>query len=319
MQGQEMTEAGPVYLGVDVSKARLDLNGAAGRCRSFANDPSGIAKLIGVVRTYGRAQVMVEATGRLHHLLWRELDAAGIAVTVANPGRARSFARSEGRLAKTDALDAASLARFGAATAPAVTRWPGEAMMKIRELEAAHRTLVADRGRLATQLQGATVELVRRQIAARISLADRQISEIEAELDDCIAVEPDLARRRHILISIPGVGATTARALIAGLGELGSLGPKPIAALAGVAPMNRDSGLMRGRRHISGGRAALRATLYMAALAASRFNADLRTFYRRLTREGKPPKLALTAVMRKLLSLANTLVRENRLWTASRP
>jgi transposase len=192
-------------------------------------------------------------------------------------------------------------------------------MMKIRELEAAHRTLVADRGRLTTQLQGATVELVRRQIAARISLADRQISEIEAELDDCIAVEPDLARRRHILISIPGVGATTARALIAGLGELGSLGPKPIAALAGVAPMNRDSGLMRGRRHISGGRAALRATLYMAALAASRFNADLRTFYRRLTREGKPPKLALTAVMRKLLSLANTLVRENRLWTASRP
>jgi transposase len=319
MQGQEKTEANPVYLGVDVSKARLDLSGAKSTCCGFTNDRGGIAKLIGAVRAYDRAQVLVEATGRLHHPLWQALDKAGIAVTVVNPGRARSFARSEGKLAKTDALDAASLARFGAATAPVATPWPGEAVMEIRELEAAHRTLVADRGRLSTQLQGATVALARRQIAARIKLADRQISELEAELDDRIAAEPDLARRRQILISIPGLGATTARALIAGLGELGSLGSKPIAALAGVAPMNRDSGSMRGQRHIGGGRAALRGTLYMAALAASRFNPDLRTFYRRLTCEGKPPKLALTAVMRKLLALANTLVRENRLWTASRP
>ena len=319
MQGQETTVASPVYLGVDVSKARLDLSGAKGPCCGFTNDRNGIIQLICAVRAHGTAQVLVEATGRLHHPMWRALDTAAIMVTVINPGRARSFARSEGKLAKTDALDAASLARFGAATAPAATPWPGEAVMEIRELEAAHRTLVADRGRLATQLQGATATLVRRQITARIKLADRQISALEAALDDRIAAEPELARRRKILTSIPGIGATTARALIAGLGELGSLGPKPIAALAGVAPMNRDSGLMRGQRHISGRRAALRATLYMAALAASRFNSDLRTFYRRLTEGGKPPKLALTAVMRKLLTLANALIRENRLWTAARP
>ncbi len=323
MQGQEMTEAGPVYLGVDVSKARLDFCGTAGESGGVANDRAGIAALVRRVRALGRepggARVVVEATGRLHHGLWRALDCAGIAVVVANPAQPRNFARVEGRLAKTDAIDAAVLARFGATMAPEPSPWPGDKIMEIKELEMAHRRLVADRGRLKTQLGEASLALIRRQLRARIAQAGRQIAAIEAELDARIEALPELARRRSILVSIPGLGATTARAIIAGLGEIGTAGHKQIAALAGVAPMNWDSGVMRGKRRIKGGRAALRATLYMAALAASRCNPDLRAFYQRLIGAGKPPKVALTAVMRKLLILANTLIRENREWTPSRP
>ena len=169
------------------------------------------------------------------------------------------------------------------------------------------------------RLGEASLALIQRQLRARIAQADRQIAAIEVGLDARIEALPELARRRSILVSIPGLGATTARAIIAGLGEIGTAGHKQLAALVGVAPMNWDSGVMRGKRRIKGGRAALRATLYMAALTASRCNPDLRAFYQRLIAAGKPPKIALTAVMRKLLILANTLIRENRKWTPSRP
>ena len=319
MQGQEMTEAAPVYLGVDVSKARLDFCGLDGKSGGVANDRAGIAALVRQARALGRVQVITEATGRLHHDLWRALDRAGVAVTVVNPARARNFARAEGRLAKTDAIDAVALACFGAATAPAPSPWPGEAILEIKELETARRALVTDRGRFKTQLGEASLALIRRQLRARIAQAGRQIKALEAELDARIEALPELARRRRILVSIPGLGATTARAIIAGLGEIGTAGHKQIAALVGVAPMNWDSGVMRGKRRIKGGRAALRATLFMAALAASRCNPDIRAFYQRLIGAGKPPKVALTAVMRKLLILANTLIRENREWAPSRP
>lgn len=335
MQGQEMTEGCPVYLGVDVSKARLDLGGPSGAPRGFANDAAGIAELIAAAKAQARGQtgaqagaqagaraevhVTVEATGRLHHRLWEALDAAGLRVSVVNPGRARSFARAAGQLAKTDALDARVLARFGSATAAAPTPWPGAAVMELRELEAAHRRLAAERGRLKVQLAEAGAALVRRQITERLACVERQGAELAAELEARIAACPELARRRRILTSIPGLGDTTARALIAGLDELGRLGPKPLAALVGLAPMNWDSGAQRGQRRIKGGRAGLRASLYMAALAACRCNPDLRHFYQRLTAAGKPPKLALTAVMRKLLILANTLLRENRTWCPTPP
>jgi len=319
MQGQEKTEAAPVYLGVDVSKAGLDFCGLDGEIGGVANDRAGIAALVRRARTLGGAQVVVEATGRLHHDLWRALDCAGVAVTVVNPARARDFARAQGRLAKTDAIDASALACFGAATAPAPSPWPGDKIMEIKELETACRALVTERARQKTRLGEASLALIRRQLRARIAQAGRQIAALEAELDARIEALPELARQRSILVSIPGLGATTARAIIAGLGEIGTAGHKRIAALAGVAPMNWDSGVMRGQRRIKGGRAALRATLFMAALAASRCNPDIRTFYQRLIGAGKPPKVALTAVMRKLLILANTLVRENREWTPSRP
>lgn len=319
MQGQEMTEAGPVYLGIDVSKARLDFCGTDGESGGVANDRAGIAALVRRVRALGGVRVVVEATGRLHHDLWRALDRAGVAVTVVNPARARDFARAEGRLAKTDAIDAATLARFGAAMAPEPNPWPGEAIMEIKELETARRALVAERVGQKARLGEASLALIQRQLRARIAQADRQIAAIEVGLDARIEALPELARRRSILVSIPGLGATTARAIIAGLGEIGTAGHKQLAALVGVAPMNWDSGVMRGKRRIKGGRAALRATLYMAALTASRCNPDLRAFYQRLIAAGKPPKIALTAVMRKLLILANTLIRENRKWTPSRP
>lgn len=318
MQGQETIGETTTYVGVDVSQSRLDVD-IEGTPLVVANNAAGIATLIARLRRIGQPHVIVEATGRAHHALWRALDAAGVEVSTVNPARPRDFARSCGRLAKTDRLDAKVLCAFGAALRPALTPWPGDIVMEIRELEAARRTLVADRGRLKVQLRQARTGLIRTQMAERIALADTRIAALEARIDTLIADDPEFARRWRILVSAPGIGPGTARALIAGLDELGRLGPRQIAALAGVAPMNRDSGLLRGRRTIKGGRGSVRAMLYMAALSAIRVNAPLREFHQRLVAKGKPGKLALTAVMRKLVILANTLVRENRLWTPERP
>ena len=205
MQGQEMTEAGPVYLGVDVSKARLDFCRLDGVCHGVANDRAGIAVLVRRARRAGRGHLVMEPTGRLHHDLWPALDRAGVAVTPVNPARARSFARADGLLAKTDEIDAAALARFGAATAPAPVPWPGGKIMEIRELEAAHRALVTERGKLKTRLGEASLAFIRRQLRDRIAQATRQIAALEAELDARIKALPELARRRNILASIPGL------------------------------------------------------------------------------------------------------------------
>jgi len=320
MQGQE-TGQRKSYIGVDVSKARLDVD-LAGRDRAFANTPDGVAALAAAIRdACDRPCVVVEATGRLHRPLWRGLDQAGVEVVVANPARVRDHARSDGRLAKTDRLDAAALSDFGATKSDKLVPapWPGDDAMELKDLEAARRALVADRARLKTQIQAVELDLVRRQIQDRIRLADAQIHDLDREIDRRIAARPDRARKRDIILSIPGCGPAVARAIVAGVNEIGRIAAPKIAALLGLAPINHDSGERRGKRAIAAGRPGLRAALYMPALAALRCNPQLRSVYDRLVAKGKPRKLAITAVMRKLIILLNTLIRENRMWQPQCP
>jgi transposase len=261
----------------------------------------------------------MEATGRYHRAAHIHLHGAGFQVSVVNPYRSRRFADVMGRLAKTDRIDAEVLARFGATIGPAATAPPSEVLTAIIELTVARRQIVQERIRLEHQKENVVSALIQSQIDARIVLCTRRCKELDAELLDLIRSEPRVARRFEILISIRGIGPTTAATLIAEMSELGSANAAQIAALAGVAPMNRDSGLHRGRRMIRGGRMGARNALYMTAIVAIRWNDGLKAFYDRLRAAGKSFKIAITAVMRKLLVLANSLVRENRLWSPTPP
>lgn len=322
MQGKDFTDGPTAYAGIDVCKAWLDVHVAAGpRQEAFrvANTAAGIAGLVARLQGMAVVRVALEATGRMHLGVWAALSGAGIVVVVLNPYRARKFADALGRLAKTDAIDARLLAiaaeRLGAA--PAVP--PSRELRRLRELQALRRNLVARRVALMNQLGGSADALARRLLAAEKRLVERHLAELAAELGALVAADPMLARSYEILVSIPGIGPTSAIALIADLPELGRASDKQIAALLGVAPMNWDSGAQRGRRRIKGGRAPLRAALHMAALAAARANPALMAFRQRLLAAGKPHRVALTAVLRKLVVLANALLRDNRLWTPQRP
>lgn len=322
MQGKDCTDGLTAYAGIDVCKAWLDVHVAAGpRQEAFrvANDKTGIAGLVTRLKALGVARVALEATGRMHLAAWTALAEAGIAVVVLNPYRARKFAEAVGRLAKTDAIDARLLAlaaeRLDVAPAPP----PSKERLRLKELQAVRRNLVARRVALLNQLAGAADPLARRLLAAERRLIERHLAELEAELEALVMADPDQARSYEILVSIPGIGRASAIAMIAELPELGQASDKEVAALVGVAPMNWDSGAQRGRRRIKGGRAALRAALHMAALAAARANPALRAFRERLLAAGKAPKVVLTAVLRKLLILANALIRDDRIWTPERP
>jgi len=240
-------------------------------------------------------------------------------VAVVNPYRSRKLADALGLLAKTDTIDARVLALFGGHIRPRVTPPASEDVAAIKELVAARRQAVGERTALKNTLRTTESKLVARQIGARLRMIERHLKALEAAARHIIAQSPALTLRFAILTSIPGVGAVGAMTLVAELAELGSCSRGQIAALVGVAPMNWDSGLLRGRRIIKGGRAGVRSVLYMAAVAAIRCNPDLKTFYQRLIGAGKKPKVALTAVMRKLAILANTLVNENRHWMPQKP
>lgn len=327
MQGKDCTDRRAGYAGIDVCKARLDVHvlAADGEAAfAVANTADGIAGLVAELAGRGVVRVALEPTGRMHLDLWRALDQAGIAVLVLNPQRARCFAEALGRLAKTDRVDARVLAQAAARLDLAPAPPPSEKLCLIRELQARRRSLVGRRVALANQAganqAGATSDaLVCRQIARETASLERDIAEIEAALAALVEADPALARVYEILLSIPGIGRLSALALIADLPELGRASDKQIAAILGVAPVACDSGASRGRRHIRGGRAPLRAALHMAALAAARANPALRAFRERLRAAGKPHRVALTAVLRKLIVLANALVRDNRLWTPAAP
>jgi transposase len=235
-------------------------------------------------------------------------------LAVVNPRQIRDFARSTGKLAKTDALDAAAIAHFAEAIHPEPRPLAEAKAQELGELVARRRQviemMVAERNR-ARLLQSARV---RKRIERHLTALQKELTEIETDLDQSIRATPLWRENEDLLKSVPGIGNATARSLLADLPELGSLSRKQIAALAGVAPLNRDSGTWRGKRMISGGRAAVRASLYMAALVASRHNPVIAVFYRRLRSLGKPPKLALTACMRKLLVILNAMLRDRRPW-----
>lgn len=318
MQGKVQLEArgaDPVYVGIDVCKAHLDvyLHPLAERWR-VANTPEGIQHLTRQLAARAVKLVVMEATAKYHRLAHRLLSQGGWAVAVVNPLRSRLFAQALGMQAKTDRLDARMLATFAEALAPQPRALMPENLEALQELVHARNGATAQRTALINRLAASQGAFLKAEIRRLLKSLERHIERLTIEIAARIAGDPSLARRCQILVSIPGVGPAVAANLLADLAELGRLDRHAIACLAGLAPFADDSGDGEGQRHIKGGRAGPRRALYWAALSAARYNPDLAAFYTRLRKSGKKPKLALTAVMRKLVVLANTLLKENRLW-----
>jgi len=258
--------------------------------------------------------VAVEATGKFHRLVQRHLHAAGLAVAVTNPLRSRLFCEAIGQLAKTDAIDARLLAIMAESLNPRATPPPPEIVEELQEIVRARAAAVEDRTALLNQKAAARVGLLKSELARRIAAIERCLVRLEKAIQAIIARDTMLARRFEILLSIPGIGPIAAVGMLAGLAEMGARSGKEIAMLSGLAPVACDSGETNGQRRIRGGRSHVRTAISFAALSASRYNPDLARVYRRLIAAGKKPKVALIAVMRKLVVLANTLVRQDRLW-----
>ena len=319
MQGKVMPEQGAmaaVYVGIDVCKERLDIHlHPIGESFAVANDAGGWRRLKRMLARYLVERVVMEATSKYHRAAHRSLAGAGLAVAVVNPLRARLFAEAIGALAKTDALDARVLALMAEQLDPAATPPPREIVEAVQELARARSAAIAERVAIGHRRGAATLGFLRTELARRIRTLDTHIDRLEDELGRLITSDPILARRYVILCSIPGIGPAVATAVIANLDEIGQLTDKQATALAGLAPFAHDSGPRQGQRRIRGGRPSLRSPLYLAALSAARWNPDLKAFHQRLISNGKAKKLALIAVARKLLVLANALISKNRCWT----
>jgi transposase len=310
-----MDKAAPVFVGIDVSKHRLDVRlRPSGESFAVDHDDQNVAVLVERLAALEPALVVLEATGGMEVRPAAALAAAGLPVAVVNPRQVRAFARATGRLAKTDRLDAQAIARFAEAVRPAVRPLPDEATRHLGALVARRRQLLemltAERNR-----RHAADPALHGRIDAHLRWLEEALAEIERDLGAAIRASPVWRAKEALLLSVPGVGPVSARTLLAELPELGSLTRRQAAALVGVAPFNRDSGKLRGRRTVWGGRAPLRACLYMAAVAAARgSNPMIAGFYKRLRLAGKPAKLALTACMRKLVVTLNAMLRSNTAW-----
>jgi len=307
-----------VFVGVDVSKDRLDIHvRPSGESFDVSRNGEGLAMLVDRLKHLSPALIVLEATGGFETAVAAAVASSGLPLAVVNPRQIRDFARATGRLAKTDALDAAAIAHFAEAVHPQPRPLPDAQAQELGELVSRRRQVIEmmvaerNRGRL---LQSARL---RKRIERHIAALQKELTEIERDLDESIRGTPVWRENEDLLKSVPGIGDATARTLLADLPELGTLGRKQIAALVGVAPFNRDSGAWRGRRTIWGGRAAVRSALYMAALVASRWNPVIAAFYRHLRDLGKPAKVALAACMRKLLVMLNAILRDRKPWQAA--
>lgn len=308
-------EATPIFIGIDVSKARLDVAmRPTGERESVANDKAGIKALVKRLAEIQPAWIVLEATGGLERQVTYALVSADLPVVVVNPRQVRDFAKATGQLAKTDTIDALVLAHFAQAVRPALRPLPDAVTLEFRALIARRRQItemiVAERNRLGTASKA-----VRKRIEAHILWLEAELDRAEKDLDQSIRQSPIWQENQDLLRSVPGIGPVISRTLLAELPELGKLNRQQIAALLGIAPLNRDSGTFKGRRGIWGGRATVRAALYMAALVASRRNAVIRTFYKRLRNGGKAPKVALVACMRKLLTILNAMIKHKTRWS----
>lgn len=302
-------------VGIDVAKDSLDVCLLAEeRCFTVTNDSAGNRQLLSELPVAGSCLVVLEATGGYQRRVVAALHQAGHVVAVVNPRQVRDFARGLGILAKTDRLDARVIARFGQQAAPRPSEVSSEKQAVFRELVTRRRQLVEFRTAEQNRLETATAKTVRKNIRHMIDALDKQIRQLEEEIGELIQADPQLAIKSALLKTVPGVGPVTVTHLLTELPELGQLNRQQVAALVGVAPFNRDSGKFHGRRAIWGGRAAIRSVLYMAALTARRSNPIIRTFAERLTAAGKPFKVVLTACMRKLLVILNTMVKLNLPW-----
>lgn len=310
-------EAAPVYIGIDVSKAQLDIaERPSGERAVVPHTEESITTLVERLRRHQPARLVLEATGGLEVPLASALAVAGIPVAVVNPRQVRDFAKATGQLAKTDAIDAQTLARFAEAVRPAPRPLPDEATQAFSALLTRRRQLmemlVAEQNRLQRAPRP-----IQRQIQIHVTWLKKQLAALDEDLTQRIQATPIWREREDLLRSVPGIGPVVSRTLLAELPELGMLSHKQIAALVGVAPLNRDSGTFRGRRMIWGGRAVVRGVLYMSALVAARHNPVIKAFYRRLRAAGKAPKVALVACMHKLLTILNAMVKQRTPWRLS--
>lgn len=303
-------------IGIDVGKDSLVIHRLPeNRTLEVRNDKAGLTKLLRWLGRDEALRVVFEPTGPYHRLLERTLAAAGVAMIKVNPRQARRFAEAIGRLAKTDRVDAAMLARLGMTLDLEVLPPRTEMLNDLRELQVARQGRVRDRIALTVRLGHASLALLKRQLRLSIRQVEAQLAEIDAAILEIIRTDEALSQRFDILTSIPGIGQIAACALLIEMPELGQMEARQAAALAGLAPVTRQSGKWKGHAHIQGGRAGLRKALYMPALVATRYNAPLREKYQQLIADGKAAKIALTAIMRKLIVLANALLRDNRKWT----
>ncbi len=304
-----------IYVGVDVAKAQMDV---AVRPTDDGwvvdNDDAGIRQLVSRLKILEPQIVVLEASGGLELPLVAALAVEELPVVVVNPRQVRDFARATGKLAKTDALDASVMAHFGEAVKPPVRPLRDAETQTLNSLVARRHQvmsmLVSERNRL----NAAIAVAVRSSIEAHIEWLQRELDDLDTDLRQTLLQSPVWREKDNLLRSVPGVGEQISLTLLAHLPELGTLDRRQIAALVGVAPFNRDSGTLRGRRTVWGGRAKVRAVLYMGALVAARYNPVIRDFYHRLLAAGKPKKLALTACMRKLLVILNSMLRHRSTW-----
>jgi transposase len=308
-------ESSASFVGIDVSKKRWDVCVLpGGQTMSLSADPKGLERLRECLQPTGRCLVVVEATGGYERRLVAELIDAGHDVARVNPRQVRDFARSLGQLAKTDRIDARVLALFAEKVQPRPCEKVPENQAQLDALLTRRRQLVQMKASEQVRLHQAEMREVRKSVSHMLDELRAEIDDIDGQIAQLIDDHDDWSARVQQLATVPGVGPVTSRTLVAELPELGQLDRQKIAALVGVAPINRDSGAFRGRRCISGGRAQVRTTLYMAALTARRCNPVIRAFADRLKKAGKAPKVILTACMRKLLIILNTMARDNTNW-----
>jgi transposase len=307
----------PRSVGIDVSKRELAISvHPTGEQWTTATTPAAVASLVTRLRALAPQIIVLEATGGYERGLVAALAVADLPVAVVNPRQVRAFAQAIGRTAKTDVVDAGILAMFGGRLEPAPRPGVDPATQALAALVARRRQLLEmigmERGRLE---HAPPTGHLTRELRRHIRWLERRVADVDDEIGTSIAAHPTWRVQEELLRSVPGVGPTTARTLLGELPELGRLDRRAIAALVGVAPFNCDSGQHRGQRHIWGGRASVRATIYMAALSAARYNPVLRVFYRRLRDAGKPAKVALVATMRKLLTILNAMIKHQSHWT----
>ena len=303
----------PVFVGIDVSKAQLDVAVRPEGHFSVVNDEHGLAQLLGQLRAITPTLVVLEATGGMELPLTSALALAGLPVVVVNPRQVRDFAKATGQLAKTDAIDAQVLARFAEAIRPEPRPLPDEQTQALAALVTRRHQLIemltAEKNRLASARPA-----IRQNLRAHIAWLERALQQADTDLAEAIRQSPVWREKDELLRSVPGIGPVLTTTLLANLPELGTLTHKQIAALVGVAPLNRDSGTLRGRRTVWGGRAHVRTALYMATIVATRFNPVIRAFYQRLCAAGKAKKVALVACMRKLLTIVNAMLKHRSPW-----
>ena len=308
------------YIGIDVSKSRLDVHiEPTGEQFHVANSKRGLHQLVCRLVKVRPKLVVFEATGKYHRHLHRALTQAGLPCAMINPRKSRYFAEALGELAKSDAIDARMLALYAMRLEPAVNAPASQTAEELKELVAARRAAVDDRTAVSNQIGNTSCRRLEQLLRKRLAQINREVSTITQWITAMIKADEGLTRRYKIILSMPGMGPVNAMTCLAEMPELGHCTDKQIAALAGLAPFVRQSGKWAGKRRIKGGRRPVRDGLYMAALAAIRCSPASKAFYSRLIENGKLFKVAITAVMRKLIILANTLIRENRTWQPIAP